>query len=502
MALAAARSGAAFAAARGPPTAASPRSPSGSTRRPATRPSVAGAPRAALLPRTGSRPGALGGAAAARGARPSAPRAAPGSRAAPGATPSRRRVAGVAAASPPATPPSPPPSPSSSPPPPPPSALSRALKFADRNATPLGLVVAVAVGWCFPNPGAAARRAGLQPWSTALVFFLSGLLLRPEEAREAASLPAATAWGLGSTLLLSPLAAPLLSRLPVPPSALGTLAGLSLFLCMPTTLSTAVALTRAAGGASALALLLTVASTLLGVLSVPLSLPAALRAPLLRAAQLSKGTEAISSSPSSPTAAAAAAASLALPPFPRRAVARSLAMTVAVPLAVGAAVRRAAPRLAAWVEERPRLSRYVNAACLCSVPWTQVSSARLAGLEASREALLAAGLGAVLLHLALLWFNATALKVLHVSGPRVARGSRKDVGIRRAVLLCTSQKTLPIAVAVLGRLEASLGQNVAGEAALACVLAHLFQTAYDTFLTSNWIAKDRTEEERGGQVQA
>ncbi|CAN1298089.1 Probable sodium/metabolite cotransporter BASS4, chloroplastic [Linum perenne] len=48
--------------------------------------------------------------------------------------------------------------------------------------------------------------------------------------------------------------------------------GLAIFCCMPTTLSSGVALTQLAGGNSALALAMTVISSLLGILMVPFSI--------------------------------------------------------------------------------------------------------------------------------------------------------------------------------------------------------------------------------------
>lgn len=48
--------------------------------------------------------------------------------------------------------------------------------------------------------------------------------------------------------------------------------GLAIFCCMPTTLSSGVALTQLVGGNSALALAMTVLSNLLGIFVVPFSL--------------------------------------------------------------------------------------------------------------------------------------------------------------------------------------------------------------------------------------
>lgn len=84
----------------------------------------------------------------------------------------------------------------------------------------------------------------------------------------------AVAYGLASVLLLTPLAALIALRLPLQPPALAL--GLAVFCCVPTTLSSGIALTSAVGGNAALALLLTLATNIAGVFTIPLVLPALL----------------------------------------------------------------------------------------------------------------------------------------------------------------------------------------------------------------------------------
>jgi hypothetical protein len=52
-------------------------------------------------------------------------------------------------------------------------------------------------------------------------------------------------------------------------------------------------------------------------------------------------------------------------------------------------------------------------------------------------------------------------------------------------VLATSQKTLPIAIAVLAQISGPLGAG-AGFAVVACVLAHLTQTVFDSLLVGAW----------------
>lgn len=65
-------------------------------------------------------------------------------------------------------------------------------------------------------------------------------------------------------------------------------------------------------------------------------------------------------------------------------------------------------------------------------------------------------------------------------------------GLRRAVVLVGSQKTLPIAVAVLNQLAAFVDGPL-GLAVIPCVVAHLSQILVDSMLVSRWLSKDAAE---------
>jgi hypothetical protein len=69
------------------------------------------------------------------------------------------------------------------------------------------------------------------------------------------------------------------------------------------------------------------------------------------------------------------------------------------------------------------------------------------------------------------------------------------VGVRRALVLVCSQKTLTVALPVLAALAERcpqlLGRGAADAAALPCVFVHLLQTAVDCVLVSWWMRQDR-----------
>ena len=62
-------------------------------------------------------------------------------------------------------------------------------------------------------------------------------------------------------------------------------------------------------------------------------------------------------------------------------------------------------------------------------------------------------------------------------------------GIRRAVVLVGSQKTLPIAVTVLNQMTAFMDGPL-GLAIIPCVVAHLSQILVDSLLVSKWLRAD------------
>jgi sodium/bile acid cotransporter 7 len=96
---------------------------------------------------------------------------------------------------------------------------------------------------------------------------VSGLTLQSNELAAVLKRPFSVLYGFVTILLLTPLLALVTKNLPLNPPEFAT--GLSIFCLVPTTLSVGVALTQAAKGNQALALLLTVGTNILGIVTVP-----------------------------------------------------------------------------------------------------------------------------------------------------------------------------------------------------------------------------------------
>ncbi|XAR60126.1 hypothetical protein NMG60_11033378 [Bertholletia excelsa] len=141
------------------------------------------------------------------------------------------------------------------------------LNFAITNFLPIALVSGVVLGIAFPSLGCLAHKFGVSKLCTFGIFLISGLKLKGGETKAVSEAFPAVIFGLTSILLLGPFLAKVILQVQLAPQEFVT--GLAIFCCVPTTLSSGVALTQLVGGNTALALAVTVVSNLLGILVVP-----------------------------------------------------------------------------------------------------------------------------------------------------------------------------------------------------------------------------------------
>ena len=221
------------------------------------------------------------------------------------------------------------------------------LGFLQRQFLPVGLLAAAVVGFFFPRPGLYMAELPTQYVAVSIIFFLSGLMLKTDEVHAALAAWKATSWGCVSILFATPfLGAVIAFQLPMEPAFQF---GLALFCCMPTTLTSGVALTAQARGNVALALLLTVLTNIVGIFTVPFVLAHLLSS--LGQVELSAGD-----------------------------LFAKLCLSILLPLGVGKYLRRFAVD---WINaQRSRLTLASNAA-LISIPWMKFSesSGQLAQVE-------------------------------------------------------------------------------------------------------------------------
>ena len=106
-----------------------------------------------------------------------------------------------------------------------------------------------------------------------LIFIISGLLIESDQIRAGIKDIKSTLLSLSVIVVFSPIAAGLLCLLPL---ETGVVIGLFIVAVMPTTLSSGIVMTGAAGGNMAHALFVTILSNFIGIFSIPVVLSALL----------------------------------------------------------------------------------------------------------------------------------------------------------------------------------------------------------------------------------
>ncbi|XP_062223187.1 probable sodium/metabolite cotransporter BASS4, chloroplastic [Phragmites australis] len=338
---------------------------------------------------------------------------------------------------------------------PPPVLRAAMLGFARSNFLPLALIGGIILGLLDPTLGCLAHKYSLSKYSTFGIFVISGLTLRTKELGAALEAWPAGLFGLGSILLFTPFLAQFIMQVQFFPREFIT--GLAMFCCMPTTLSSGVTLTQLVGGNSALALAMTVVSNLLGIIIVPLSL--------------------------SKYIGAGAGVSL-----PTEQLFKSLVTSLLIPLIIGKVARETSKGIADFVDGNRQGFSVASGFLLSLVPWIQVSRSRSLILSVQLKAFAVAVVVGVLLHLALLAFNAAMLQILsHLDQKGESVFARKEYA--RAAILVASQKTLPVLVAVVEQLGGALGES--GFLVIPCVAAHINQIIIDSVIVNWWRQRDQ-----------
>ena len=312
--------------------------------------------------------------------------------------------------------------------------------FLKKQFLPIGLILVAACGVLYPPPGLFLAQLPTQDVAVSLIFLCSGLMLRTDQIRAAVSAWVGTVWGSVSILLLTPVIGAVIAfQLPL---AVPFQVGLALFCCMPTTLSSGIALTNQARGNTALALLLTVITNFAGIFTVPFVLSILLES--LGRVELS-------------------ATSLL----------KDLLVSILLPLAVGRGLRHF---MEDWTERHGTQLTLCSSGALILIPWMKFSesSELLAQIAlANLLILIVSGLG---IHLLFLLFNSAACGLLRI-----------QLEARKAIVLLGSQKTLPVAMTVLAFLpDSAVSAETKGLIAIPCITFHLGQIFLDAFLATCW----------------
>ncbi len=300
--------------------------------------------------------------------------------------------------------------------------IGLAFVFAATMADPTGMLA---------DAGQALKRHHGPDVVIFLVFFFSGLLLEPSQIRDGLRDVPGTLMALVLIFGFAPALAALAALAPL---QTGVTIGIFLVAVMPTTLSSGVVMSGAAGGNAAHALFITILANVLCMFTIPATLPM-----LLELTDVSTRVD-----------------------FNRLAVMIKIGLYVLVPLCAGLGVKsRASSRFGPIGP----LLQLVNQCLILCIVWMGVAQARpvLSGDWAGM--IFIAGITA-LFHCVLLGCAFLMVRVFSV--PR---------GRMEAVLFMGSQKTLPLSII----LQVTLFGDHA-QALIVCVVHHLVSLFIDGFL--------------------
>jgi len=340
--------------------------------------------------------------------------------------------------------------------------LERIQKFVLKNFLPLGFSTALILGLSIPVVGKTIGDVKVGGWSVAsslcvcVIFVISGLTLSTSDIKEAMSAWPAALLGLLSILVITPLFGAVPLRIPFEPPEFQY--GLAIFCMMPTTLSSGVALVTQAKGNAALALILTVGSNLLGILTIPFVVSA-----LLNVSDVS------------------------IDPLP---LLMKLCATILVPLVIGKSIRESSEAIQGFVKTHKVKLGLLNNGCLIIVAWMKLSQSADKFKEIALYNILLAVLAGIAIHCVFLLLN---FSILALPCTKLANKEYK------AVMIMASQKTLPVAVTVIGFLPAGLGEQ--GLMVIPCIISHMSQIFIDAAIVSRWAQQWEQEERDRDQAE-
>lgn len=309
---------------------------------------------------------------------------------------------------------------------------------------PVGLICVLVFGIVWPAPGDALVDTPLQSVGIMIIFTITGLKLDTGQIKSVGSAWKPALVGLISILFVTPLLALPVQELPLQPPQFAT--GLALFACMPTTISTGLIMVTQAAGHIGLALLLTVATNTLAVLTLPFMLSILIKADV-------------------------GGSSLNLKPLP---VLFKLSYLILLPLVFGKLCLRRIGFARQFSIDHKNFLKILSVTCLIIIPWMKVSASvdQFATITFARMIVLI--VSGCSLHLVYLVFNYAATSLVHM-----------PLDQRKAVVIMTSQKSLAVAFTVLATVSSS-DSDVAGLLAVPIIVSHLSMILIDSFVVAKW----------------
>ncbi|GMH41275.1 hypothetical protein BSKO_09185 [Bryopsis sp. KO-2023] len=319
---------------------------------------------------------------------------------------------------------------------------------------PLGFFVALVWAMLWPYPGDEISRwkVGnfrlIQTINVCTIFVISGLTLKTADITAALKAYVGFLYGAIMILIITPCLGFGLVKIPFSTPEFAT--GLAIFAAVPTTLTSGVTLVTQAFGNGALALMLTVFTNMLGIVTTPFAISL-----VVNAENISIDTTQL---------------------------VVKLTLTILIPLLVGKGLREVHVTVQELVtKHKIPLSLISNGSLICVV-WQTLSRSQDSIIDQHILNILEVLAAAIAMHLIFLVFNFGAVGVLRMSERE-----------RKAVLIMASQKTLPVSVTVISFLDESVVGDL-GLITIPCVIAHISQLFIDAYIVGKWIAKHKAQE--------
>ncbi len=333
------------------------------------------------------------------------------------------------------------------------SLCERVSRFILKWLFPISLAVAISIGLAWPYPGDQISSYYFGDYrivptiNVCCIFLVSGLQLETAIIKDVfmEGRGIAFAYGLTAILIITSCMGFVTYRIPFHESEFSF--GLTVFSIVPTTLGTGITMVSEAKGNTGLALLLTVVSNLLGIITVPYILH------LIILTDKSKtiGTASLDQ------------VHLLL----------GLVYQVLIPLTVGKVIQEVIPSVRPWVKRHKTLMKVIVCESVALIVWQSVSRSAediLAIAWYTIFQLIAAG---IILHVVFLSFNFCMATLVF----------KFEIPDRKAIIIMCSQKTLPITLAVISSLG-DLGSE--GLMSIPPIIAHLSQILIDSYIQSVW----------------
>lgn len=310
-------------------------------------------------------------------------------------------------------------------------------------------IVAIIWGlvWSYPGKKVAQPMIGdnriVQSINVMLVFVISGMSLQTSDLKSAFANWAAIVYGVIAILAITPCFGFIIIHIPY--SVAEFTIGYTIFTCVPTTVNTGILLTALAKGNAAVALLLSAGTNILGAFTTPLFLKAIMSS--------AKDVE-----------------------IDSVAIILSLLVTVFAPLLVGYSIRTFIKGVPAWIAANKRLLSMFSAINLAMVVWQTISRSASQIKALSGVSIVLVIISGILIHLFYLLFNFTVMRYI-IREKLIPNYEFKPV------LLCASQKALPVCVTIIAYLDpAEVGDL--GLITVPCVLSHSLQLICDSYIAT------------------